>query len=138
MDEHNGTTLDLDGKVLFGNGKLIGSLVTPYQTQTTTTLKCEDYYTGAVSNISMYAFPNPYNKEVQFNIQGSLAETLNVKILDVTGKLVDAFDFKNVGKSNSVNINWNAESRGVEVRSGLYFVEVRSNGNVVRTKLVKY
>ncbi len=138
MDEHNGTTLDLDGKVLFGNGKLIGSLVTPYQTQTTTTLKCEDFYTGAVSNISMYAFPNPYNKEVQFNIQGSLAETLNVKILDVTGKLVDAFDFKNVGKSNSVNIYWNAESRGVEVRSGLYFVEVRSNGNVVRTKLVKY
>jgi predicted amidophosphoribosyltransferase len=67
-----------------------------------------------------------------------IAETLNVKILDVTGKLVDAFDYKNVGKSNSVNINWNAESRGVEVRSGLYFVEVRSNGNVVRTKLVKY
>lgn len=138
MDEQNGTTLDLDGKVLFGNGKLIGSLVTPYQTQTTTTIKCEDYYTGAVSNISMYAFPNPYNKEVQFNIQGSLAETLYVKILDVTGKLVDAFDYKNVGKSNSVNMNWNAESRGVEVRSGLYFVEVRSNGNVVRTKLVKY
>lgn len=138
MDEQNGTTLDLDGKVLFGNAKLIGSLATPYQTQTTTTVKCEDYYSGAVSNISMYAFPNPYNKEVQFNVQGTLAETLNVKILDVTGKLVDAFDYKNVGKSNSVNMNWNAESRGIEVRSGLYFVEVRSNGNVVRTKLVKY
>jgi hypothetical protein len=61
-----------------------------------------------------------------------------VKVLDVTGKLVDAFEYKNVGKSNSVNMNWNAESRGLEVKSGLYFVEIRSNGNVVRTKLVKY
>jgi hypothetical protein len=138
LDEQNGTTLDLEGKVLFGSGKLVGSLSSPYQTQTTTTVKCEDYYSGAVSNISMYAFPNPYNKEVQFNVQGTLAETINVKVLDVTGKLVDAFEYKNVGKSNAVNMNWNAESRGVVVRSGLYFVEIRSNGNVVRTKLVKY
>ncbi len=138
LDEQTGATIDLDGKVVFGNGNLLGTLVMPFQTQTTSDVKCEDYYNGVTGNFSMFAFPNPYKKEVYLNVQGNLSEKLSVKVFDVTGKLIDDFEYKNTGLSNSVNIEWNAEARGKQVHSGLYFVEVTSGGNVVRTKLIKY
>jgi hypothetical protein len=86
----------------------------------------------------MFAFPNPYKKEVFLNVQGNLSNILNIKIFDVTGKLIDAFEYKNTGSNRSVNIEWNADLRGKQVHSGLYFVEVTSDENVVRTKLIKY
>jgi hypothetical protein len=138
LDEQTGETIDLDGKVVFGNGNLIGTLSMPYHMQTVSAVKCEDYYNGMASSFSLFAYPNPYKKEVHLNVQGALSEKLSVKVFDLTGKVIDEFEYKNVGSSSSVNIEWNADLRGKQVQSGLYFVEVVSDGNVVRTKLIKY
>lgn len=73
---------------------------------------------------------------MQVYVQGTLAEKLNEKVLAVTGKLGDFVDYINIGNSNSAVINWQAQSRVLVMRNGLPFVEIRSNSNVVRTKLV--
>lgn len=138
LDEKTGTSTDLDGKVLFNNGSLIGSIANPYQMHSVTNIKCEDYFDGVIGSINLYAYPNPYNKEVYLNLQGELSDKIGVKVFDITGKLIDDFEYKNLNKSSSVSIEWNASDRGIDMRSGIYFVEVTSNGNLVRTKLVKY
>jgi hypothetical protein len=138
LDEKTGTSTDLDGKVMFNNGSLIGSIATPYQMHSVTNIKCEDYFDGVIGSINLYAYPNPYNKEVYLNLQGELSDKIGVKVFDITGKLIDDFEYKNLNKSSSVSIEWNASNRGIDIRSGIYFVEVTSNGNLVRTKLVKY
>ena len=138
LDEKNGTSVDLDGKILFSNGSLVGSIATPYQMHSVTNVKCEDYYDGVVGSMNLYAYPNPYNKEVYLILQGNLSDIIGIKIFDITGKLIDEFEYKNSSKSGSISIEWNAADRGRDVKSGIYFVEVMSNGNLVRTKLVKY
>ncbi len=136
LDEKTGLTYDLNGNMKFETNKLIGSLTQPQALSIGGNFKCNDFVTAKVSGLQIFAHPNPFSTSVVLNVQGFTAAKLKVKVLDVTGKLIDAFEYDTQGESNS-NINWNPLDRGVKVNQGFYFVEVEGNSQVVRTKIIK-
>lgn len=136
LDEKTGLTYDLNGNMKFETNKLIGSLTQPQALSIGGNFKCNDFVTAKVSGLQIFAHPNPFNTSVVLNVQGFTAAKLNIKVLDVTGKLVDAFEYETHGESNC-NINWKPTDRGVEVNQGFYFVEVEGNNQTVRTKIIK-
>ncbi len=137
LDEKSGKTFDLEGNVTFENNKLVGSITQPLTLKTGNDFNCSQYTSVIASSANLYAYPNPFGTKVMLSITGINAPVLKVKVVDVTGKLVDAFDYTTTGGSTS-NINWSPIDRGITLNQGIYFVEVSANNQVVRTKIIKY
>ncbi|MCB9335554.1 MAG: choice-of-anchor B family protein [Flavobacteriales bacterium] len=76
---------------------------------------------------SVNIYPNPFNEE--FNVKvNEVLENIKIEVMDVTGKVIETLS---TNKSNTlVKCNYD---------KGIYFVNVYSNGNLVKSqKLVKY
>ena len=116
---------------------MVGSITQPLTLKIGNDFNCSQYTSVIASSANLYAYPNPFGTKVMLSITGINAPVLKVKVLDVTGKLVDAFDYTTTGGSTS-NINWSPIDRGVTLNQGIYFVEVSANNQVVRTKIIKY
>lgn len=80
-------------------------------------------------------YPNPFNESFNVDINNSSASNrISTEVYDVTGRLVQRKDFKNVSAGN----NTLRVVQGQTMMPGVYVVLVRINGNVVLTsKLVK-
>ncbi len=137
LDEKTGTTYDLSGGLKFENNKLIGTISQPHTLTTSGNFNCNDFAQGKVNGLQIFAHPNPFNHNVVVNVQGLNASKLKVKVLDVTGKLVDEFEHNSSGQINT-DIDWNPEERGINLKQGFYFVEVEGNNQTLRTKIIKY
>jgi hypothetical protein len=137
LDEKTGNTYDLSGSLKFENNKLVGTISQPHSLTTVSNFNCNDFASTKVSGLQIFAHPNPFNHNVVVNVQGLNAAKLKVKVLDVTGKLIDAFEHNTLNQVNT-DINWNPEERGITLKQGFYFVEVEGNNQTLRTKIIKY
>jgi hypothetical protein len=138
LDESNGQTVDLIGKVKFVGNKLEGSLTKPVLLTPQSAIKCEDYTSRIITQeLTLSASPNPYQTDVTLSVRGLQAGSVKISVYDVAGKLVDEFDYDANGATRA-DINWNPSAKGLELYSGFYFVEVTNNNQSIRTKLLKY
>ncbi len=81
------------------------------------------------SNISI--FPNPSNGRFNLTIDGFEAETLNISIMDVTGKIVHSETLDVFGQS----VYQNQFDIANRVTTGLYFVRIASAEKVITKKI---
>lgn len=137
LDENTGNTYELTGDLKFDNNKLVGSIAQPYTLGVSSNFNCNDFASNKVTNQQIFAHPNPFTSNVTISVQGFGDTKLKIKILDVTGKLVDAFE-QNSSSQFSTDINWNPEVRGINLKQGFYFVEVEGNNQTQRTKIIKH
>lgn len=138
LDEETGKTYELEGNTTFESNKLVGDLMTPQTLKNTGSFDCNTFTKQNVaSGLNLFVFPNPFNTSVMLNVEGLKAGNLDVKIVDIAGKTVDAFGFDAQGNSTA-NIEWNPEKRGVSIKPGVYFAEIRTGSQTLRTKVIKY
>lgn len=137
LDEETGKTYELEGTATFESNKLIGNISTPQVLKNTGSFNCTNYAQSLTNSLNVFVYPNPFNTNVTLNIQGFKSSSLEVKIVDIAGKEVDRFDF-NTGGNTTSNIDWNPENRGLSLKQGIYFVEISSASQTVRTKIIKY
>jgi len=85
-------------------------------------------------NYSIDAFPNPFNGSITIKFQINSKEIVEMKIFDVMGRLVTAFnnqDFRNN------QIIWNAHNQSsYDLSSGIYFFTIRTKDNLYSKKLI--
>lgn len=85
---------------------------------------CSSFVSLSEQNpISMSFFPNPAHREIVIELKG--ASKGRLKITDMNGRLQI---LKEVGHAESVQIN--------QLSSGIYFIEIESEGHLYRDKLV--
>ncbi|MES2689956.1 MAG: LamG-like jellyroll fold domain-containing protein, partial [Bacteroidota bacterium] len=137
LDEETGKTYELEGNATFESNKLIGNLSAPQVLKNAGSFNCTNYTQNLTNSLNVFVYPNPFNTNVILNVQGFKAGSLQVKIVDIAGKVVDLFNFNTEGNTTS-NIDWNPEHRGLSIKQGIYFVEIGSGAQVVRTKIIKY
>jgi hypothetical protein len=137
LDEQTGNTYELAGKSVFQTNQVIGSINQPMRLTPQGGFDCKDFAKGtSLNKISLFAYPNPFTDGIVLSVNGAVNSKLEVRIYDVTGKLMDQFtSFTNGTQTNS--IEWNPASRGISISSGFYFVEVENNSDLVRTKIIK-
>jgi hypothetical protein len=70
--------------------------------------------------IDLTAYPNPFNNEINIKLNHPESETMNVRIFDMTGRIV----------SQSLKVNaYDVFTTGNDLRPGMFFVEVTQGGN---------
>lgn len=80
------------------------------------------------NNIQVY--PNPFNNELVFNLNEK-SSGANIRICDITGRVV--FENTNAQTTSSNQVHINAS----QISSGLYIYTVQSNGSSYSGKIVK-
>jgi len=76
---------------------------------------------------TLLIFPNPAHNEITINL-GTIAKTLDIQLVDLTGKLIKTVSAKN---ASSAKLQLN-------LPAGLYFVKVSADGKSVLKKLTVY
>ncbi len=137
LDEQTGKTYDLEGNLNFENNKLSGEIKAPVLLKTSSSFNCNDFGLNQSNQASIYVYPNPFSTKIIINVQGLTSPKLEVKVFDLTGKQVDAFDYNTLGNTNNY-IEWNPTDKGIRIQQGIYFVEVSSGDNILRSKILKY
>jgi hypothetical protein len=137
LDEQNGDTYNLDGEVAFAENKVVGSITDPFTLGVGNTFNCNKFTNVTTSAMSAFAYPNPFKSNTRITVNGFKGEQLQVKVMDVTGKLVDEFS-QQVNGNTTVNIDWNPADRNVSIDGGIYFVEITAANGSIRTKVIKY
>jgi len=73
--------------------------------------------------------PNPFKEEINIKVLNNNLSNIEVKVLDVAGKLVDSYSFNNQQLIKLTN----------NYQNGVYMINVYSNGQLLKTqKLVKF
>lgn len=83
---------------------------------------------GITENVFLLNFnvyPNPFNSAITISVENE--SLVNVKILDVTGKIVFENEFTEMQSTLSLEV----------LESGIYFLEITSNNKKVIKKLIK-
>ncbi len=76
---------------------------------------------------SVKIYPNPFNEEFNVNVNKEL-QNIKIEVMDVTGKVIETLSTNQL--NTLVKCNYD---------KGIYFVNVYSNGNLVKSqKLVRY
>jgi len=113
-------TFSLDGtKMYFGHVEFteIGEIMRSIWTSELS-VNAPEAEINLPQNISVSAYPNPFNAETQITITGDLRRVTEVSIYDITGRKVCSLPVKG-------SVIWKGQDRrGREVASGLYFVKV--------------
>ncbi len=85
---------------------------------------------------SLTTSPNPFNPSVNIKVKGWKKGRSSLKIMDLSGRVVSDLTVKaerSFGSGNRfVNIGWNASGRA----SGVYFVNLRTEKNSIRNKII--
>ena len=74
-------------------------------------------YTNTVSN-SLIAYPNPTTSKVEIRLNKTYSN-VSVKVTDITGRVVSTHQYQNVS-----NLHLD-----VDAPSGIYFIEIITDGN---------
>ncbi|HMU10995.1 MAG TPA: S8 family serine peptidase [Ferruginibacter sp.] len=80
-----------------------------------------------VSGLSITAWPNPSSSYFNLKVNSQAKETLEIRMMDMTGKLVQV---KRGAPGDTYQL-------GSNVVSGIYIIEVHQAGKTLRTKVVK-
>lgn len=137
LDEETGKTYDLEGGATFESNKLTGNLNAPLTLKNTGSFSCNEFAKNAASSLNMFVYPNPFSRSITFSVQGFRSTSLNVKVVGITGKLVDEFDYS-TESGTGTNIEWNPAGKGLNLQQGIYFIEVSDGSETVRSKIIKY
>jgi hypothetical protein len=76
--------------------------------------------------ISTTVYPNPVNKGDNFNIsiESKESKTININVIDVTGKVVNSIGSKSLAKGkNTISV------KSDELEAGIYFVKIATDNN---------
>lgn len=83
-----------------------------------------------ISNVNdIVLSPNPVNDILRINLQGQMAKS-KVEIYDANGQIV-------LSRENGIVNDGEIEFNLVELPSGIYFIQLRSNGNTYSKKFIK-
>lgn len=93
----------------------------------TTNLSHITYFENKIS-----ASPNPFSEKTTLEFYFPKNETASVLIYDITGKVVQELAMQNFSQGKNIFL-----IDMVEMKSGLYVVELKSNQGVKRIKLIK-
>ncbi len=89
-----------------------------------------------VSYLTVKTYPNPFNPNVQFDIQTDKSGKLNIEIYNILGERVYVFEKREVNK-NLIHINWNAQSEtGTSIPGGEYFLKVIFVDGITKEKII--
>ncbi len=81
-----------------------------------------------VDMMEVKVFPNPSVSDFKLQVLTSAKETINVRILDIQGRLL---------KETKIN-PYQAINIGAELRTGTYLIEVRQGNNIKTSKVIKF
>lgn len=83
------------------------------------------------SEFSIFAYPNPFNSQVNLSVSGLENKTADIHIYDIGGRLVRSYP------SVSGEIRWDGRDyTGSALSSGIYFVAARSSEDFSSTKVL--
>ncbi|MBK8550029.1 MAG: T9SS type A sorting domain-containing protein [Ignavibacteria bacterium] len=77
-------------------------------------------------------FPNPYNPSTTITFALPVDANVNLKVYDVTGKLVSDLILNKFYLTGFYNVNFNSENYNLS--SGIYFYSLESDGTLIDTK----
>ncbi len=81
-------------------------------------------------------YPNPFNPVTRFTISSSVSELFEVKVFDITGRLITLL-FSGHLQAGTYDMVWNGKDyTGKEVSSGVYIIQVEQSKRTVRQKAV--
>ena len=84
---------------------------------------------GLDNNFNLFnIYPNPFNSTISIEINNNLIDPYNIKIFDLSGKLIETLDYKNF---YNYKINWNAS----KLNSGIYLVNFNSQNKSLTKKI---
>lgn len=78
-----------------------------------------------MTGYSFDMFPNPATNQVNFNLEATADQKFNLKIVDITGRLLESITMES---GSTMNLNLNTFS------SGLYFVSIYSGSKAIETR----
>ncbi len=87
----------------------------------------------AVDNGVSKAYPNPFNKAVNFELENVKGTTVSLAVYDLQGRVVYTNTISTAG-SNNAHFSWDAAASGV--KQGVYFYRLFSGNNQQTGKVV--
>ncbi|HHH53368.1 MAG TPA: T9SS type A sorting domain-containing protein [Bacteroidetes bacterium] len=90
--------------------------------------------TDQLSNKVITVYPNPFLNEVKFVVNGDDEAQVQVKIYDVTGRIV-----AKINGNHQSEIIWRGENlKGNPVKNGIYVYKIVSDDSIITGKILKY
>ena len=107
-----------------------------YNIEDLTSLSVESYFNdnpqGAIN-----VFPNPVADQMSIEITGKSGENVvSASIYDLQGRRVSTLA-QGMNFSDHINLTWDSSQGPVKASSGIYFLSVRLNGQLIERKIVK-
>ena len=140
FDNINGSTAAIDPTLNVGvYSKTSRNLIEFFTLNQISPVYTRDTLCGGTTDIThieghhdeIYIFPNPFSNYIKLkNISSNVLSELQVQIFDGTGRSVMKFAQRILNKFESLEINT------INLSSGLYFVEFRSDNNLLIRKKV--
>ncbi|MBN1968313.1 MAG: CapA family protein [Candidatus Delongbacteria bacterium] len=88
------------------------------------------------NSININAYPNPFNNHISLTFEGVGDKVNEIKIFNATGQLVKVLYNDYISK-NSFKLTWDGiNDRKQSVSTGVYFVVLKNNQNVVAKKII--
>ena len=107
-----------------------------YNIEDLTSLSVDSYIEdNPIAGIKVY--PNPVSDQMAIEIQGKSGENfVSAAIYDLQGRRVSTLA-QGTTFSNEITLKWDSNQGMVETSSGIYFLSVRLNGQLLEQKIVK-
>ena len=136
---HHYCTVSVNGPLLsFMAKRSDGTLIDQFIIDKTTSISNESRRVLPES-LTLTAFPNPFNASSILNYTIPLAGDYQIKIYDISGRVVQTFDLGHLSLGN-YQLDWNGTSTaGVQVPSGIYTCRIESGSlsNQIQITCVK-
>jgi len=97
----------------------------------------EQKTTNMDKNLNVYAFPNPFNPEITIRFQLPYASMVQVRVYDLSGRLVKDLSQNGLISPGSHALSWNGvdlENRHIE--SGIYIAQIETDNHSESVRLV--
>lgn len=117
--------------IIFQDNTTIGEPSSPYQL-TAVPICINHHYSG---ELDIFCYPNPYSKNLYFNLSSFEYNTFNLLIFDLKGRLIKSFNQGDLSKNQI--IKWNStDHHGDTIKSGIYLYQIKANKNTKNGKFV--
>lgn len=83
-----------------------------------------------MSNITLY--PNPFTENLNISFNSINNEKIEIRLYDITGKLILNKDYSISTGNNSINVNT------TDLSGGVYVINIQNSGVLQSFKLIKY